>query len=90
MGPDGGQAYGFKETLADPAEMRRDGVCLTTWTTIRPPVYSANGRLKGGGRFRDGCYLHRTIARGKFVFTGKMERAVPVIHQPEVVCPDGL
>jgi len=31
----------FWETLADPCSNGRDGVCLTAWTWIRPPVYSA-------------------------------------------------
>jgi hypothetical protein len=31
--------------------MRMDGVCLTAWTTIRPPVYSATERIKESGRF---------------------------------------
>jgi hypothetical protein len=39
------------KTLADPRADGMDGVYSITWTTIRPPVYSAMRRLKGGDRF---------------------------------------
>lgn len=44
-----------------------DGVCLTAWTTIRPPVYSATERIKESGRFSRKRYLRHGRGRGKWL-----------------------
>jgi len=70
---------GFLETLAGHAERRMDGVCLTAWTTIRPPVYSATERIKEGVAFRDSKHLCQTEAQDKCRWLKSV--AVPQQHQ---------
>jgi hypothetical protein len=53
------------ESLADPCPKAMDGVYLTAWTQIRPPVYSANERIKESGRFSRRPLLRQMKLGGK-------------------------